>query len=104
MGKMIMHDIVVLKNLQGNITRIDCINKHFLGYSSMKQYLIWETPPIDSGILTISERAYLDALSSKVVRVRYQDESGNLFGQNSVMIPTIDTPHTLLTGPPGLMN
>ena len=49
MGKRIKHDIVVLEHLQDNIIKIDCINKHFLGYSEYKQSPVWETPPIDSG-------------------------------------------------------
>ena len=36
MGKRIMHDIVVLENLQDNIIGINCINKHFLQYSAYK--------------------------------------------------------------------
>ena len=103
MGKKIMHDIVVLEHLQDNIIGIDCINKHFLGYSAYKQSPVWETPPIDSGNLSTSERVYLDALSSKIVKIKCRDESGKAFGQNSTMIATIETPHTLITGPPGLI-
>ena len=103
MGKRIMHDMVILENLQDNIIGIDCIHKHFLGYSSVRQSPIWETPPIDSGTLKTTERVFVDALSSRVIKVKCQDVQGQNFGQNTSMIATIDTPHTLLTGPPGLI-
>ena len=77
MGKKIIHDIVVLENLQDNIIGIDCTNKHFLGNHTVKQSPIWENPPIDSGLIKTMERVYLDALSSKVVKIRYQVENGN---------------------------
>ena len=98
-----MHYIVVLEHLQDNLIGIDCINKHFLGYSAYKQSPVWETPPIDSGKLRTTERVYLDALSSRIVKIKCQDEEGRMFGQNTTMISTIETPHTLITGPPGLI-
>ena len=56
---------------------------------------VWETPPFDSGRLKTTERVYLDTLSSKIVN--------QMSGQNTTMISTIETPHTLITGPPGLV-
>ena len=98
-----MHDIVVLENLQDNIIRIDCINKHFFGYSTYKQSPVWETPPIDSGKLKTTERVYLDALSSRIMKIKCQNEESKAFGQNITMIATIDAPHTLVTGQPSLI-
>ena len=49
------------------------------------------------------ERVYLDALSSKIVKIECQDEQGKMFGQNTTMIATTETPHTLITGPPDLI-
>ena len=86
MGKKIMHDIVVLEHLPDNIISIDCINKHFLGYSAYKQSPVWKTPPIDSGKLKTTERVYLDALSSKIVKIKCQDVEGKAFGQNTAFI------------------
>ena len=57
-GKKIMPDIVVLENLQDNIIGIDCINKHFLGYSAYKQSPVWETPPIDSARTSAQQKEY----------------------------------------------
>ena len=37
------------------------------------------------------ERVYLDALSSKVVKVKCLDDKGKPFGQNTSMIATIET-------------
>ena len=98
-----MRDIVVLENLQDNIIGNDCINKHFLGYSAYKQSPVWETPPIDIGQLRTTERVYLDALSSRIVKVKCQDEEGKPFGQNTAMIATIESPHMLVTGPPSFI-
>ena len=47
---------------------IDCINKHFLGYSAYKQSPVWETPPIDSGKLKTTERVYLEAYHQELSR------------------------------------
>ena len=74
-----MHDIVVLENLQDNIIRIDCINKHFPGNSAYKQSPVWETPPIGNGQLKTSDRVYLDALSAWIVKFKCQDERGKPF-------------------------
>ena len=93
MGKKIMHYIVVLEHLQDNIIGIDCINKHFLSYSAYKQSPVWETPPYDSGKLKTTERVYLDALSSKIVKIKCKDEEGRALGQNTTIISTIKTPH-----------
>ena len=41
-----------------------------------------DTPPIDSGNLSTSERVYLDALSSKIVKIKCRDESGKAFGSS----------------------
>ena len=101
MGKRIMHNIV--ENLQDNIFGIGCTNKHFLGYSAYKQSLVWETPPISSGKLKTTERVYLDALSSKIVKIECQNEEGKAFGLNSTMKATIDAPHTLVRGLPSLI-
>ena len=98
-----MHNIVVLEHLQDNIIGIDCINKHFLGYSAYKQSPVWVTPPNGSGRLKTAERVYLDALSLKIVKIKCQNEDGRMFGQNTTMIATIETPHILVTGAPGLI-
>ena len=43
------------------------------------------------------------ALLSRIVKIKCKDETGKTFGQNTTMIATIETPHTLITGPPGLI-
>ena len=98
-----MHDIIVLEHLQDNTIGIDCINKHFLGNSAYKQSPVWEKPSIDSGSLKTTERIYLDALSSKIVKIKCQDEEGKMFGPNTTMIAIIEPQHTLVTGPPGFI-
>ena len=103
MGKQIMHNIVVRENLQDNIIGINYINKHFLGYRAYRKSPVWETPLIESGGLKTTERVYLYALSSKIVKFKCQDKEGKPFGQNTLMIATIDSPHTLVTGPPSLV-
>ena len=50
-----------------------------------------------------AERVYLDALSSKIVKIKCQDEEGRMFGNNKMMIATIENPHSLVTEPPGLI-
>ena len=102
MENKMMHNFVVLEHLQDNIIGIDCINLHFLGYRAYKQSSIWETPPIDRGKLKTTERVYLDTLSSKIVKIKCQNDKGGKFGQNTTMIATIKTPHMLIMGPRGI--
>ena len=59
-------------------------------------------PPINSGQVKTTERVYLDALSSRIVKIKCQNEEVKAFGQNTTMIATIEAPHTLVTGPPVL--
>ena len=95
-----MHNNVFLENLQDNIIGINCIKKHFLGYREHKQSPVWEIPPIESGRFKTTERVYLDALSSRIVKIKCQDEEGKAFGQNTTVKATFEAPHTLVTGPP----
>ena len=91
-----MQNIVVLENLQDNIIGIDYINKHFFAYSAYKQSPVWKRPPINSGKFRTTKRVYLDALSSRIVKIKCQDEEGKTFGRNTTMIATIGVPHTLV--------
>ena len=84
MEKWIMHNIVVLENLQDNILESDCSNKNFLGYNAYKQFPVWETPPIDSGRLKTTERVYLDALSLRIVKIKCQDKEDKALEQNTI--------------------
>ena len=60
-------------------------------------------PPIDSGILQAQERIFIDALSSRKIRLKFVNEENVRIGQSNTMIATISTPHSLITGPPGLI-
>ena len=50
-----------------------------------------------------SERVYIDALSLKMVKVKCYDDSGNQLGKSNQMLATVETAHTLLTGPPSII-
>jgi hypothetical protein len=94
---------VFLENVQDHILGIDFINTHLLGYSSAQQECFWETPPIDSGTLMAIERTYIEALSSKIVKVKCNNNKQKKIDISNQMISTIDTAHTLLTGPAGIL-
>ena len=77
--------------------------QHHLSYNSLTGKCFWETPPIDSGHLKAAERIFIDALSSRKVKLKCVDDEDQRIGSNNTMIATIHTPHSLITGPPGLI-
>jgi hypothetical protein len=62
-----------------------------------------ETPPIDSGTLKAQERVFIHTLSSRKVRLKCVNHEDVKIGVSNTMIATISTPHSLLSGPPGLI-
>ncbi len=102
-GRKIMHDLVILDHVQDYILGIDFIKQHALSYNSLQDKCFWETPPIDSGILKTQERIFIDALSSRKVKLKCVNEENIKIGQTNTMIATISTQHSLITGPPGLI-
>ena len=56
LGRKIMHDLVVLDNVQDKTLGIDFIWQHNLSYNYLMDKCFWETPPIDSGNLITHER------------------------------------------------
>ncbi len=102
-GRKVMHDLVVLENVQDQILGIDFIKQHTMSYNSLTEKCFWETPPIDSGTLRAQERVFIDALSSRKVRLKCVNEEDVKIGMSNTMIATISTPHSLLSGPPGII-
>ncbi len=74
-----------------------------MSYNSLQDRCFWETPPIDSGTLRAQERIFIDALSSRKIKLKCVNEENVKIGQTNTMIATISTPHSLITGPPGLI-
>jgi hypothetical protein len=103
MGRKVMHDLVVLKNVQDNILGIDFIREHFLSCNSFTDKCFWETSPIHSGQLKAAERMYINTLSSRKNNLRCVDDNNTMIGINNQMIATISSPHTLISGPPGII-
>jgi hypothetical protein len=103
LGRKIMHDLVILEHVQDQILGIDFIKQHTMSYNSLQEKCFWETPPIDSGILRAQERLFIDALSSRKIKLKCVNEENSKIGQSNTMIATISTPHSLITGPPGLI-
>jgi hypothetical protein len=98
-----MHDLVVLENVQDNILGIHFTREHFLSYKSFKGKCFWETSPIDNGHLKSDDRTHINALSSRKIKVRCVDKNNATIGTNNQMIATINTPHSLITGPSGII-
>jgi hypothetical protein len=73
-----------------------------MSYNALTEKCFWETPPIDSGILQAQERVFIDALSSRKVKLKYVNKENVRIRQSNTMIATISTPHSLIPGPPGL--
>jgi hypothetical protein len=98
-----MHDLVILENVQDHILGIDFIKQHTISYNALTEKCFWETPPIDSGTLRAQERVFIDALSSRKVKLKCVNEENVKIGVSNTMIATISTPHSLLSGPPGII-
>jgi hypothetical protein len=45
----------------------------------------------------------MDALSSRKIKLKCVNDEDVKIGQSNTMIATISTPHSLITGPPGLI-
>ncbi len=103
LGRKIMHDLVILENVQDHILGIDFIRQHTMSYNALTEKCFWESPPIDSGILQAQERVFIDALSSRKVKLKCVNDENVRIGQSNTMIATISTPHSLISGPPGLI-
>jgi hypothetical protein len=98
-----MHDLVVLENVLDQILGIYFIRQHVMKYNALTVKCFWETPPIDSGKLQAQERVFIDALSSRKVKLKCVNDENVKIGLSNKMIATISTPHSLIIGPPGLI-
>jgi hypothetical protein len=103
LGRKIMHDLVILKHVQDNILGIDFIKQHAMSYNFLNEKCFWETSPIDGGTLRAHEKIFIDALSSRKIKLKCVDDEEEKIGISNTMIATISTPHSLITGPPGLI-
>jgi hypothetical protein len=99
----ILHDLVILEHVQDNILGIDFIKQHAMSYNSLSVKCFWETPPIHSGTLHANERIFIDTLSSRKIKLKCVNDENVKIGQSKTMITTISTPHSLITGPSGLI-
>jgi hypothetical protein len=70
LGRKIMHDLVILEQVQDNILGIDFIKQHTMSYNSLSEKCFLEIPPIDSGTLRDQERTFIDALSSRKIKLK----------------------------------
>jgi hypothetical protein len=103
LGRKIMHDLVILDNVQDYILGIDFIKQHAMSYNTLTEKCFWETPPLDSGQLQAHERIFIDALSSRKIKLKCVNDDDVKIGLSNTMIATISTPHSLIGGPPGLI-
>ena len=98
-----MHEIMVHENLRYQILGIDFIRQHVVSYNALTEKCFWETPPIDSGTLQAKEIFFIDALSSRKVKLKCVNEENVKIRLSNTMLATISTPHSLITGQPGLI-
>jgi hypothetical protein len=63
----------------------------------------WETPPIHSGQLKAGVKTFGDTVSSRKIKLRCMDNDNKSIGINNEMIATIETPLSLIVGPPGII-
>jgi hypothetical protein len=103
LGRKIMHDLVILENVQDQMLGIDFIRKHKMSYNALTEKCFWETSPIDSETLQAQERVFIDALSSRKVKLKCVNNENVKIGKSNTMIVTISTSHSLISGPPGLI-
>ena len=92
LGRKVMHDLVILDHVQDHIFGTNFIERLCLSYNSLSDKCFWETPPIDSGQLKAAERTFVDALSSKKIKLKCMDDNNKSIGISNEMIATIDTP------------
>ncbi len=45
LGRKIMHDLVILEQVQDQILGIDFIKQHVMSYNALREKCFWETPP-----------------------------------------------------------
>ncbi len=83
--------------------RTTSIREHSLSYNSFSHKCFWKTPSSDSGKLRAAERTHIDILSSINTKLKCVNNSNVSIGINNQMIATIDTPHSLITGPPDII-
>ncbi len=103
LGRKIMHNLVILDSVQDYILGIDFIKQHAMSYNTLTEKCFWETPPLDSGQLQAHERIFIDALSSRKIKLKCVNDDEVKIGLSNTMIATISTPHSLISGPPGLI-
>jgi hypothetical protein len=103
LGRKIMHDLVILEHIQDQILGIDFIKQHVMSYNALTEKCFWATPPIDSGTLQAQERIFIATLSSRKVKLKCVNVENVRIEQSNTMIATISTPHSLISGPPGLI-
>jgi hypothetical protein len=84
-----MNDLVILEHVQDNILGIDFIKQHAMSYKSLSEKCFWEIPPINSGTLRAHERIFIDALSSRKIKLKCVNDEDIKIGQSNTMIATI---------------
>ena len=102
-GRQVEHDLVVLEHVQDYILGSDFIHKHLLTYDPSVRDFEWKLPPTNTGTLIAAEHTKISALSSKIIKLKCYDAKQVRMGHNTEMVCQIDTGHTLLTGPPGMI-
>ncbi len=65
--------------------------------------MFWETPPIESEQLRVAERTHINASCSRKIKLKCVYKSNVSIGLNHQTIATIDTPHSLITVPAGII-
>jgi hypothetical protein len=63
LGRKVIHNLVILENMQDKILGKDFIIKHALSYNALSEKCFWEISPIDSGQLWAAEQIHIDVLS-----------------------------------------
>ena len=102
-GRQVEHGLVVLEHVQDYILGSDFIHKHLLAYNPSSRDFEWKLPPTNTGTLKAAEHMKISALSSKIIKLKCYDSKQIRMGHNEEMVCLIDTGHTLLTGPPGMI-
>jgi hypothetical protein len=82
---------------------MDFIKEHFLIYNSFTDKCFWETPPTDSGLLKAAKRTCINALFLRKIKLGCVGNNNVVIGTNTQMKATINSPHGLIRGPPGII-
>ena len=104
-GRSVQHEVVVLKNLTDSILGADFMHRHHLSYDAYARQYIWADEPRKwtNAIFSASERTFIPALQTKVVKINTLNDQAQPCSEDSNAIAFISAQNPYLSNQPGLV-